>query len=57
MVKCDSCGASVDLAKGSNMGHCATCNNIVEVKEQPQQQPQDASSKAGADGGKEGEKK
>ncbi|RMY70318.1 hypothetical protein D0863_05863 [Hortaea werneckii] len=57
MVKCDSCGANVDLAKGSNMGHCATCNNIVEVKEQPQQQPQDESSKAGANGGKEGDKK
>jgi hypothetical protein len=28
MAKCDSCGANVDLAKGSNMGHCATCNKV-----------------------------
>ncbi|KAK5127109.1 hypothetical protein LTR85_008469 [Meristemomyces frigidus] len=34
MVKCDSCGANVDLAKDSNMGHCASCNNIVEVRKE-----------------------
>ncbi|KAK0248114.1 hypothetical protein LTR91_002644 [Friedmanniomyces endolithicus] len=32
MPSCNECGSNVDLAKDSNMGHCATCNNIVEVK-------------------------
>ncbi|TKA22306.1 hypothetical protein B0A50_08031 [Salinomyces thailandicus] len=58
MVKCDSCGANVDLAKDSNMGHCATCNNIVEVNEQ-QPAPQEEQSKAavGSQGATEKAKK
>ncbi|TKA82590.1 hypothetical protein B0A55_01371 [Friedmanniomyces simplex] len=40
MPNCNECGANVDLAKDSNMGHCATCNNIVEVK--PEDKPSEA---------------
>ncbi|KAK3664208.1 hypothetical protein LTR22_004906 [Elasticomyces elasticus] len=39
-TKCDDCGSEVDLAKDSNMGHCATCNNIIEVK--PEEKPQES---------------
>ncbi|TKA44784.1 hypothetical protein B0A54_04735 [Friedmanniomyces endolithicus] len=37
MPNCNECGSNVDLAKDSNMGHCATCNNVVEVK--PEEKP------------------
>jgi len=31
-VKCDNCGAGVDVTKDGKYGHCASCNTIVELK-------------------------
>ncbi|KAK4560892.1 hypothetical protein LTR86_005472 [Recurvomyces mirabilis] len=45
MVKCDSCGSEADKAKDSNMAHCATCNNIIEIKEQPKEESKPAETK------------
>jgi len=33
MAKCPNCGGRVDLTKDGEYGHCADCNNIIEIKD------------------------
>lgn len=41
-VKCDNCGSGVDVTKDGDWGHCASCNNIIEIKKQPDESSEGA---------------
>jgi len=38
MPKCPNCGGRVDLTKDGDWGHCADCNNIIEIKKDDKEQ-------------------
>ncbi|KAL1583659.1 hypothetical protein WHR41_07738 [Cladosporium halotolerans] len=51
--KCENCGAGVDVTPDGTHGHCATCNNIIELEKGSSKDGGEAKEGEAQSGGKD----